>query len=72
MRFAAPAIFDLTVSHAAARFECARVIALSGRVLKPGEVPLPTLAAEVIKPGPVGAVQAKAAGIHATVKRERA
>jgi len=30
------------------------------------------LTAEVIKPGPVGAVQAKAAGIHATVTRERA
>jgi hypothetical protein len=72
VRFAAPAIFDLTVSHAAARFECARVIALAGRVLKPGEVPLPALTAEVIKPGPVGAVQAKAAGIHATVTRERA
>jgi hypothetical protein len=26
----------------------------------------------VIKPGPVGVVQAKAAGIHATVTRERA
>jgi hypothetical protein len=72
VRFAAPAIFDLTVSHAAARFECARVIALTGRVLKPGEVPLPALTAEVIKPGPVGAVQAKAAGIHAMVTRERA
>jgi len=59
VRFAAPAIFDLTVSHAAARFECARVIALTGGVLKPGEYPLPA-SREVIKPGPVGAVQANA------------
>jgi len=72
VRFAAPAIFDVTVSHAAARFECARVIAFAGRVLEPGEDPLPALTAEVIKPGPVGVVQAKAAGIHATVTRERA
>jgi hypothetical protein len=72
VRFAAPAIFDLTVCHAAARFECARMIAFTGRVLKPGEYPLPALTAEVIKPGPVGVVQAKAAGIHAAVTRERA
>jgi hypothetical protein len=72
VRFAGPAIFDVTVSHAAARFECARVIAFAGRVLAPGEDALPALTAEVIRPGPVGVVQAKAAGIHATVTRERA
>ncbi|MGB9366928.1 MAG: hypothetical protein WCE79_13045 [Xanthobacteraceae bacterium] len=72
VRFAAPAIFDLTVSHAAARFESARVIAFAGRVLKSGEDPLPALTADAVKPGPVGVVQAKAAGIHATVNRERA
>jgi hypothetical protein len=72
VRFAAPAIFDLTVSHAAARFESARVIAFAGRVLKPGEDALPALTAETVKPGPVGVVQAKAAGIHVSVNRERA
>jgi hypothetical protein len=71
VRYAGPAAFDLTVAHSAARFECARAIAFAGRVLAPGEDPLPALVAKIIKPGPVGVVQAKAAGVRADVTRER-
>ncbi|SEE85035.1 hypothetical protein SAMN05444161_7440 [Rhizobiales bacterium GAS191] len=71
VRYAGPAAFDLTVAHSAARFECARAIAFAGRVLGPGEDPLPALITKIIKPGPVGVVQAKAAGIKADVTRER-
>jgi hypothetical protein len=71
VRYAGPAAFDLTVAHSAARFECARAIAFAGRVLGPGEDPLPALIAKIIKPGPVGVIQAKAAGIRADVTRER-
>src|SRR5262249_2336228 len=71
VRYAGPATYDLTVAHAAARFECARQIAFAGRVLKPGEDPFPALTAQAVKPQPVGVVQAKAAGIRASVTRER-
>ena len=71
VRYAGPAIFDLTISYAGARFESARAIVLAGRVLEPGEDPLPALIAQVLKPGPVGVVQAKAAGIAASVTRDR-
>jgi hypothetical protein len=71
VRYAGPAAFDLTVAHSAARFECARAIAFAGRVLGPGEDPLPALMTKIIKPGPVGVVQAKAGGIRADVTRER-
>ena len=70
-RFAGPAMFDLTVAYPGARFESARAIALAGRVLASGEDPLPALVAQIIKPGPIGVVQAKAAGIHTSVTRDR-
>ena len=70
-RYAGPAMFDLTVSYAGARFESARAIAFAGRVLAPGKDPLATRTADVGKPEPVGVVQAKAAGIHAAVTRAR-
>jgi hypothetical protein len=71
VRFAGPAIFYLTIGYTAARFECARAIAFAGRVLRPGEDPLPALIAQILTPGPVGVVQAKAAGISAAVTREQ-
>jgi hypothetical protein len=71
VRYSGPAIFELTVSHAAARFECARAIAFAGRVLAAGESALPATIGNNIKPGPVGVVQAKAAGIRAAVTRDR-
>ncbi|SED64844.1 hypothetical protein SAMN05519104_4002 [Rhizobiales bacterium GAS188] len=70
-RYAGPAAFDLTVAHSAARFECARAIAFAGRVLGSGEDPLPALITKIIKPSPIGVVQAKAGGIRAGVTRER-
>jgi hypothetical protein len=70
IRYGGPKIFDIAVIYAATRFECARAIAYAGRVLAPGEDPLPAVVAEIIKPGPVGVVQAKAAGISVAVTRE--
>jgi hypothetical protein len=72
VRFAGPATFDLTVSHAAAQFESAVQIAFAGRLLKEGEDALPALSAPAVKPQPIGVVQAKAAGIRASVTRARA
>ena len=71
VRFAGPAMFDLTVSYPGARFESARAIAFAGRVLGSGEDPLPALVAQIIKPGPIGVVQAKSAGIATSVTRDR-
>jgi hypothetical protein len=45
-------------------------VALGGRNLKPGEDPLSALTQHLLKPGPVGVLHAKAAGIDASVKRE--
>jgi hypothetical protein len=70
-RLAGPARFDVTVSFQGARFENARQVALAGRILKPGEYPLAALAEELLKPGPVGVLQAKAAGVRANVTRDR-
>ncbi len=70
-RKSGPARFDVTVRYQAARFENARQVALAGRILKPGEDPLPALAEDLLKPGPVGVVHAKAAGVHADVTRDR-
>jgi hypothetical protein len=70
-RLAGPARFDVTISFQGARFENARQVALAGRILKPGEYPMAALAEELLKPGPVGVLQAKAAGVHANVTRDR-
>jgi hypothetical protein len=69
-RLAGPARFDVTISFQGARFENARQVALAGRILKPGEYPLAALGEELLKPGPVGVLQAKAAGVHANVTRD--
>ena len=71
-RKAGPARFDLTIGFDGARFENGRVTALAGGVVAPGDDPLPALAAQILKPRPVGVLQAKAAGIQADVSRDRA
>lgn len=62
---AGPARFDVTISFQGARFESARRIVLGGEHL-------PVLAEESLRPGPVGVLQAKAAGVKATVSRDQA
>ena len=64
-RKAGPARFDVTVSYPGARFENARQVALGGEHL-------PVLTDDLLRPGPVGVLQAKAAGIYAKVTRDRA
>jgi hypothetical protein len=63
--------FDITVGFEGLRFENAREVALAGRILRPGEDPLSQVAAQILKPSPVGVLQAKAAGIRADVTRDR-
>jgi hypothetical protein len=58
-----PAEFDVTVSFEAGRFESARDV-VRGR-------PLSASADDLLRPGPIGVLEAKAAGIHAAVRRER-
>lgn len=57
-----PALFDVTVAFQGGRFENARQLVL-------GE-PLPALTEQLLQPGPVGLLQAKAAGIRAAVTRD--
>jgi hypothetical protein len=71
VQYAGPAAFDITVAYPGARFECGRTIAFWGQIPAGGEPPSPS-PADMTKPGPVGAVQAKAAGISVAVTRERA
>ncbi|HYW53648.1 MAG TPA: hypothetical protein VE826_06755 [Dongiaceae bacterium] len=71
-RKAGPARFDVTIGFDGARFENGRVTALAGGIIGPGDDPLPALAAQILKPRPVGVLQAKAAGIQAAVSRDRA
>jgi hypothetical protein len=63
-RLVGPEIYDVEVSMPGARFENARAV-----VLGPD---LPTLADQLLAPGPVGVAAAKAAGIRAIVTRDRA
>ncbi|MCA1567708.1 MAG: hypothetical protein LC803_19095 [Acidobacteria bacterium] len=63
-RKSGPARFDVTINFLGARFENARRVVLGGDVL-------PSLSEEVMRPGPVGILQAKAAGVRARVTRER-
>lgn len=60
-----PARFDVIVSYAATRFESARLVAQGGEQL-------PALTEEILRPGPVGVLQAKAAGVKAQVSRGHA
>lgn len=64
VRPAGPGLYDVIVSFAGARFENARAIVA-------GPAP-PALAEELLRPGPIGVLQAKAAGVAARVTRDRA
>jgi hypothetical protein len=70
VRYGGPAMFEISVDYSPARFECARSIVLAGRLPAPGEAVPMTLGAKPVLPGPVGVLQAKAAGIEARVTRE--
>jgi hypothetical protein len=60
-----PGRFDLAISYQAARFENARQAVLGGDAL-------PALTEDLLKPSPVGILQAKAGGVLARVTREGA
>jgi hypothetical protein len=64
-RKAGPALFDVTISFPGARFE-------NGRRTVLGVENLPSLTEDLLKPGPIGILQAKAAGVFASVTRDRA
>jgi hypothetical protein len=63
-RKAGPARFDVSINLLGARFENARRVVFGGEEL-------PTLSEDLLRPGPVGILQAKAAGVLANVSRER-
>jgi hypothetical protein len=62
-RKAGPALFDVTISFPGARFENARLVAMGGEHL-------PSSVKDLLKPGPIGVLQAKAAGVRPTVTRD--
>jgi hypothetical protein len=64
VRRAGPAIYDISVIYRASRFESARAAVLGQ--------PAAELTQGLLKPGPVGVLQAKAAGCKAKVTRDRA
>ncbi len=59
-----PAIYDVSVSFLGGRFESARAVVLGQ--------PAADIATALLKPGPVGVLMAKAAGVKAEVTRDRA
>ena len=61
-RKSGPALFDVSVGFDGGRFENARQLVL-------GE-PLPALTEKLLQPGPIGLLQAKAAGIRVAVTRD--
>lgn len=56
-----PAIYDVAIFFKGARYENARQLVKG---------PLPALATDLVKPGPIGVLQAKAAGVLADVTRD--
>jgi hypothetical protein len=64
-RKAGPALFDVTTKFPGARFENARVVTMGGEHL-------PSSVEDILKPGPMGVLQAKAAGVRAAVTRDGA
>lgn len=63
-RPAGPGRWDVNVEFPGVPFESGRQTALG--------TPLPSLAQDLLKPGPIGILQAKAAGVEARVTRDRA
>jgi hypothetical protein len=56
------AMYEVTIAYTASRFENARQVVLGN--------PLPVLTQEILKPQPIGVLQAKAAGVEVEVTRE--
>lgn len=70
-RRSGPAIFDLTVMYEGARLENARMVVLGKDINKKGQDPyLPIKIQDLVKPGLIGILQAKAAGVRAYVERQ--
>ena len=69
-RESGPAMFDVEIIYASTRFENARKIIMGKDLSKP-DLYLPTQTDALLQPGPLGILQAKAAGIHATVSRDK-
>ncbi len=67
-RASGPAMFDVEIIYASARFENARKIAM-GKDLNEPDLHLPAQTDVLMRAGPLGVLQAKAAGIHTTVSR---
>jgi hypothetical protein len=57
-----PAIYDAAILFLGARYENARQLV---------QGPLPSLGTDLVEPGPIGVLQAKAAGVFAQVTRDR-
>lgn len=57
-----PAMYDLSIFYQGARFENARRVVLGD--------PLPALTKDLLMPGPIGILQAKAAGVRVGVSRD--
>jgi hypothetical protein len=70
-----PAYFDVTVSYVGVVLENARLAVMGGSQPPPPDDDLThqlsSTGSELLKPGPVGILQAKAAGIQANVTRDR-
>ncbi|MDZ8055391.1 MAG: hypothetical protein RMX68_025020 [Aulosira sp. ZfuVER01] len=64
VRKAGPAMYDVSIIYNDSRFENARAVVLGGEEL-------PALTAEILQPGAIGILQAKAAGVKAKVTRDR-
>ncbi len=62
VRKVGPALYDMTITFEGGRFEVARQIARGPE--------LPELVLDLLKAGPVGVLQAKAAGVRAALRRE--
>jgi len=74
VRKSGPAFYDVTIAYQGARFENARLVALAGQVSPETAAAgnqLPALVEDLLRPGPVGVLHAKAAGIQAEVTRDR-
>lgn len=69
-RESGPALFDLEVIYGGARFECARKVVL-GKDLAEPDLYLSAQAEALLQTGPIGVLQAKAAGIHIAVTRDK-
>jgi hypothetical protein len=69
---AGPGMYDLSITYRGATFESARKTALLGHSLRDAEEHLPALMSDLLKPGPIGVLQAKAAGVAVRLDRDRA